>query len=234
MDHRSVLLVGLLSGAALIGSTSSCSGPDPGQVTFIERPKGQTVDLSSGSSGVTVDGGSSGEGGSEAGVDGGTSGLPVTAFTGAPAYDPAGQANGGPSTNAGHNFPGNTPVTNPAGQNCMDCHKAGGSAANAIWGIAGTLYQTSAGTAVSTKAEVRLVDSTGKELSKVYVDGLGNFWSDTIVGGVPGGSKVGVRNGTATAQMKLMGLAIGSADNGCNSTKAGCHVPPQGKVYIAP
>ena len=72
--------------AALVGSTSSCSAPDPGQVTFIERPKGQTGDLTSGgTSGLPADGGSSGDAGGEAGVDGGSSGLPVTAFTGAPA-----------------------------------------------------------------------------------------------------------------------------------------------------
>ena len=110
MDHRAALALAMLSGAILIGSTFSCSAADPGTINFIERPKGQTGDLTSGgTSGVTpTDGGSSGDGG-EAGADGGgsTSGAVVTAFTGAPAFNAAGVANG-TSLNAGHNFAGDT------------------------------------------------------------------------------------------------------------------------------
>ena len=232
MDHRAVLALAMLSGAVLIGSTFSCSAADPGTVNFSERPKGQTGDLTSGgTSGVTpADGGSSGT--PEAGVDGGsTSGQPVTAFTGAPAYDGAGTANG-TSLNGGHNFAGSTPVTNPVGQNCMDCHKAGGAAAGAIFGIAGTVFNTAAGAAPVAKAEVRIVDAAGKELSKVYSDVNGNFWSDTIVGGVPGGSKVGVRNATVT---KLMSTALTTQDAGCQ--KAGCHVvgaATPGRIFLGP
>lgn len=227
MDYRSVLLVGMLSGAALVGSATSCSGPDPGQVTFSERPRGSTGDLTSGgTSGAPTDGGGSSSGDAEAGTDGGSSGLPVTAFTNAPAFNPAGAAVG-TSQNGSHPNGGN-----PAGVNCMDCHGAAGPA-NSKWGIAGTLYTTAAGTAVhAAKAEVRIVDSKGTELAKVYSDPLGNFWSDTIVGGIPGGSKVGVRN---AAGMKLMGLALGSTDSGCNGQKAGCHVvgaATQGRVFL--
>lgn len=233
MDHRAVLALAMLSGAVLIGSTFSCSAADPGTVNFSERPKGQTGDLTSGgTSGVTpADGGSSGT--TEAGVDGGsTSGGPVTAFTGAPAYNAAGVANGGPSTNGGHNFPGSTPVTNPAGQNCMDCHRMGGMAAGAIWGIAGTVYNTAAGAAPVEKAEIRVVDATGKELVKVYSDNFGNYWSDTLVPPLPGGSKVGVRNATVT---KLMSTALTTQDAGCQ--KAGCHVvgaATPGRVFLGP
>lgn len=224
MDYRGVLLIGLVGAAALVGATTSCTAADPGQITFSERPKGQTADLTSGGSPVNpADGGATADGGVEAG-----GGL-VTAFTGAPPFDAAGQANGA-STNAQHNFPGNTPITNPAGQNCMDCHKAGGSAANAIWGVAGTVYNSTAGTTAVAKAEVRVVDASGKELSKVYSDNLGNFWSDTIVGGLPGGAKVGVRNATVT---KLMTTALTTQDASCQ--KAGCHVvgaAATGRVFL--
>src|SRR5436190_1091204 len=40
MDFRGVLLVAMVSGAALGGAaTTSCSGPDPGFVSFSERSK---------------------------------------------------------------------------------------------------------------------------------------------------------------------------------------------------
>ncbi|HSO35249.1 MAG TPA: hypothetical protein VLT33_22125 [Labilithrix sp.] len=197
-------------------------------MNFSERPKGQTGDLTSGGVNPTDGGGSSsGEGGTEAGTDGGSSGQPVTAFTGAKAFNAAG-ATVGDALNAGHNFAGNTPPTNPAGQNCIDCHKAGGSAAGAIWGIAGTIYTSAAGTTPIKGAEVRVVDAAGKELALVYSDANGNFWSDTIVGGVPGGAKVGARNATVT---KLMSTALTTQDAGCQ--KGGCHVAgSQGRVYL--
>lgn len=224
MDHRAVLALAMLSGAVLLGSTFSCSAADPGTINFSERPKGQTGDLTSGgTSGVTpTDGGSSGDAG-EAGADGGgsTSGALVTAFTGAAAYNAAG-ASVGSSQNAAHPNGGN-----PAGVDCMTCHGAAG-AAGSKWGIAGTIYNTVAGAAPVAKAEVRVVDAAGKQVALVYSDALGNFWADTIVGGVTGGSKVGARNATAT---KLMGLALTTQDAGCQ--RSTCHVAgSQGRVFL--
>jgi len=228
MDYRGVLAFTMLLGAAALAG--ACSAADPSTVNFSERPRGQTGDLTSGGPSPT-DGGSSGTSGSSGGeagtTDGGDSGGPVTAFTGAKAFNAAG-ATVGVSQNAGHNFAGNTPLTNPAGQNCVDCHRAGGSAAGAIWGIAGTVYTSAAGTTPLRGAEVRVVDAAGKELALVYSDVDGNFWSDTIVGGVPGGAKVGARNATVT---KLMSTALTTQDAGCQ--KAGCHVAgSQGRVFV--
>jgi len=113
---------------------------------------------------------------------------------------------------------------------CRSTVRTNGTAAGAIFGIAGTVYNSAAGTAPVAKAEVRIVDAAGKELSKVYSDVNGNFWSDTIVGGVPGGSKVGVRDATVT---KLMSTALTTQDAGCS--RATCHViGSQGRVFLAP
>lgn len=223
MDFRGVLLVGVvgLGGGALLGATAACSGVDPGQVTFSERIRGPGIDTTSGggSSGVNPEGGTS-SGTLEAGTDGGSSGVAVTAFTGS-TYNAAGTANGS-SQNAAHPNGGN-----PAGVDCMTCHGAGGGA-GAKWGIAGTVYNSAAGTAPIAKAQVRVVDATGKELANVYSDALGNFWADAINGGLPGGAKVGARNATIT---KLMGTALTTQDAACQ--KAGCHVAgAQGRVYL--
>ncbi|CAN5923877.1 hypothetical protein BH11MYX4_BH11MYX4_31110 [soil metagenome] len=223
MDYRGVLALTMLGAAAVAGaSTSSCSAADPSTVNFSERPRGQTGDLTSGGVNPTDGGGSSsGEAGTEAGTDGGSSGLPLTAFTGAKAFNAAG-APVGDSQNGAHPNGGN-----PAGVNCMDCHSAAGGA-NAKWGIAGTIYTSAAGTTPLKGAEVRVVDAAGKELALVYSDDKGNFWADTIVGGVPGGAKVGARNATVT---KLMSTALTTQDASCQ--KAGCHVAgSQGRVYL--
>jgi hypothetical protein len=221
MDYRGVLAITMLLGAA--GLAAACSAADPSTVNFSERPKGQTGDLTSGGPSPT-DGGSSGTSGStsgEAGTDGGSSGVPITAFDPKKAYNAAG-APVGDSANAAHPNMGN-----PAGVNCMDCHSAAGGA-NAKWGIAGTVYNSSAGTTPVAKAEVRVVDATGKELALVYSDDKGNFWADTIVGGIPAGSKVGVRNATVT---KLMSTTLAAKDSGCQQT--GCHVAgSQGRVFL--
>lgn len=225
MDFRSVVLVGLLSGAALLSATSSCSSADPQTINFSERPRGPGEQASGGPV-VTADGGGEGGdgGGAEAGADGGSSGgTAITAFTGAKAYNGAG-ASVGSSQNGAHPNGGN-----PAGVNCMDCHSAAGGA-NAKWGIAGTVYSSAAGATPVAKAEVRVVDAKGTELALVYSDALGNFWADTIVGGVPGGAKVGVRNATVT---KLMGSALTTQDAGCQRA-AGCHVQgaTPGRVFL--
>src|SRR5262249_30734217 len=157
------------TGAGVVVMATACSAPDPGQVTFSERQHGSGDTTSGGSSGDTSSSGmasSSGASGTS-GTDGGTSGtsgsMVIDAFTPAPAYA-AGAANG-TSNNASHPN-GNQ---NPAGNNCLDCHKNGG--AGTPWVFAGTVYKDVAGAAaVGAGIEVRMVDSTGNEQAKVYTD----------------------------------------------------------------
>lgn len=216
MEYRGLLLIVACAAASTLGLTLSCNAPDPGEITFSER-QSSTPAPPSGSSSSGNDGG-----GSSSGDGGGSSGGPVTAFSNAPAY--AAPQPGASSANPNH-LDGNP------GVNCMDCHKAGGTAANEPWGIAGTIYAAPTGAAIVAQAEVRLVDSTGKQLASVYTDPVGNFWSDPITGGIPAGSKVGVRNGTST---KLMGTPLnGDLDGACQ--RAGCHATgagAQGKMFL--
>lgn len=225
MDHRGVLASTMLLGATVLAAAlAACSAADPSTVNFSERPRGQTGDLAGGGptstdGGPTGSSGASGSPSAEAGTDGG--GGIIATFDPTKAYNAAG-APVGNSQNAAHPNGGN-----PAGSVCMDCHGAAGGA-NAKWGIAGTVYTTAAGTTPVAKAEVRVVDGAGKELSLVYSDDKGNFWADTIVGGLPNGSKVGVRNATVT---KLMSTALAPKDAGCQ--QALCHVAgSQGRVFL--
>lgn len=222
MEVRGVVLLTLALGGAVIAA--ACSGPDPGAITFSERQRGiSSGDTGSSGSSGTGDGGAS-DGGSS-GTDGGSSGGPVNAFTGAPAY--AQPASTDPSDNAAHGGDGN-----PAGQDCMGCHGPNGGAGNK-WGIGGTVYTNGMGAAPVANAEIRIVDPTGKEIAKTYSNADGNFWVDAaaIAGGIPNGSKVGVRN---AARTRLMSTALtGNDDGGCQ--KGGCHVQGGvGRVYLDP
>jgi hypothetical protein len=209
MDYRGVLLAVAVLGSGVVSLTTSCSAPDPGEVTFMERQKG----VSSGDTTPapapppsTTDGG---------GSTSSTTGGPVTAFSGAPAYVATDPATGGNNTTAGH------PNGDPKFLSCQDCHKAnsGLNPPPPPWAAAGTVYSDGTAGAAVAQAEVRMVDSTGKELAKVYTDTNGNFWVASIPNGIPAGAKVGVRNGTIT---KEMGTALsGVGDGACN--KAGCH-----------
>jgi hypothetical protein len=216
MDYRALVLVVAVAGSCTLGLTVSCYAPDPGEITFSERPKSG---ISSGDPVGTSSSGGDGGGTSSSGGDGGgSSGAPLTAFSGAPAYA-AGAANGN-SNNGSH-------ATGNVGTNCQDCHKNGGT--GPAWGIAGTIYAAPTGAVIVAQAEVRLVGPTGTELAKVYTDALGNFWSDPIAGGIPAGSKIGVRNGTLT---KLMSTALaGDNDGACQ--RAGCHAAgAQGHMFL--
>jgi hypothetical protein len=205
----------VVSAGGAAAASASCSAADPQTINFSERPHGP--DQTSGGPIGGPDGGDDSSGpATEGGTDGAMTG-PIDAFTTAKAFNPAGQPVGGPSTNASHNFAGSTPTTNPAGQNCLDCHKNGGAAT--AWGIGGTVYTTSAATAPVQGAEVRIVDKDGKELALVYTDNLGNFWTSDITA-VPDGAKIGVR--TATVK-KLMNTAL-TATGGGGCAQAKCHI----------
>jgi hypothetical protein len=221
----------LVLGAGCLALTTSCATPDPGSVTFEERPH-QGIESSSGTSGT---GGTSGASGTAppatdgGGTEGGTSSGAVDAFTGAAPYAP-GVANGDSNT-ASHNI---APINNnnPAGNDCLTCHKTGGQAAGNPWVFAGTVYTTTAGaTAAAAGVEVRMVSAAGAELASVYTDAQGNFFIDQLKDNtkvVPAGAKVGVRNGPTP---KVMQTALTAGQGGCQST--GCHVAgAQGRVSL--
>ena len=215
MDYRGVLLAVAVLGSGVVSLTTSCSAPDPGEVTFMERQKG----VSSGDTNPapapppsTTDGGGS--------STSSTTGGPVTAFSGAPAYVATTPQDPTTVNNASH------PANGVKGINCADCHKQGGAG---VKNVGGTVFNDTTGATGVAQAEVRIVDSTGKEVAKTYSDANGNFWVDAVPNGIPSGAKVGVRNGTVT---KLMGTALSGPDDGaCN--KAGCHGSGGvGQIYL--
>lgn len=220
MDFRAVLVIAVTGAAAVAGS--SCSAPDPATVNFEARPKDEIIGADASSGGSS----GSGEGGAgEAGVDGGMEGGgPITAFSGASAYDSATAGMTTGSVNANHTFGGATPM-NPTTQDCLTCHKTGGT--GNPWGFAGSLFQAADGKAAfTTHAEIRIVDATGKLVGSTYSDEAGNFWLDAaaLSQAIPNGAMVGVRDATKTKYMatKLTGAAT---DGSCNNTTANCHNP---------
>lgn len=215
MDCRGFALLAAVVGASALGGLVSCSGGDPASLTFRERGHQDSDLTGSGDKGSSSGGDASGGGAGGAVVDGGS----VHAFSTAAAYAATSPTDN--SQNASHSNGGN-----PAGQNCMDCHVTGG--AGPAWGIAGTVYTTTQGTVPVAQAEVRLVDAKGQELARTYSDDKGNFWSTSILGGIPKGAMIGVRTATST---KLMTAALGAQDGGCQ--KAGCHVQGgQGRISL--
>jgi hypothetical protein len=221
MDYRGVLLVGLVSGAAIVGATTSCSGPDPGQVTFIERPRGSSGELTSGgtTSGGT-DGGTDGGGssGGEGGADGGSSGVVGDPVFGTTAFAAGMPGQGAPAkaANPAHNG-------DSSGKDCIvaGCHLN-------QWGFGGTLYTDAARTARVTGAEVRISGPDGKLFQNTFSDADGNFWIQGLGTPIPANSRVGVR--IAGKSMNMSGT-VGPGQAGCNQTGT-CHGGTAGGVFI--
>ena len=217
MDYRGVLLVGMVCGAAILGATSACSAPDPGEVTFVERPRGTSGDLSSGGPGPTVEGGAGEGGATDAGTEGGSSGAvdPVFGTTTFTAGQP-GRGAPAKAANAAH-------AGDSSGKDCIvaGCHQGG-------WAFGGTLYTDGAGTARVAAAEIRITGPDGKEYAKTFSDVDGNFWID-YVAPIPANSRVGVR--TADGKKINMSGSVGAGQAGCNQAGT-CHGGTAGKVYI--
>lgn len=223
MDVRGLVLVVGVLGASAAALTSACATPDPGEITYSER-HGGTGDPGTSSGNPSSTGGPGTDGGGSSGTPGdggGEGGTVMNAFTGAPAYNAAGTANG-TAANPAHGGTGA-----PPSQDCLSCHGPGG-AANAKWGFAGQIVNAAGGTAGLAKAEIRVVDGTGKEIDKVYSEGTGYFWSSAAA--PPAGSMVGARVGT-----KIMPMAgkLAAGDGNCGKAGA-CHGGTQGKVYLVP
>ena len=220
MDYRGVLLVGVLSGAAIVSATTSCSGPDPGQITFSERPRGSSGELTSGgtTSGNPSDGGSTSSGGTDGGTDGGSSGVGDPVF-GTTVFALGATGQGGPAraANPAHNG-------DASGKDCVvtGCHLG-------TWGFGGTLYSNAAGAARVAGAEVRISGPDGTLYLNTYSDVDGNFWILGPGTPIPANSRVGVRN--ATKKMNMAGT-ITTPQAGCSQLGT-CHgSATPGRVYL--
>jgi hypothetical protein len=114
-------------------------------------------------------------------------------------------ANLGPSarSDAGHNFVGNVPRSNPVKQQCLNCHKDGGAAGDVLFFAAGSIkYSADGGPA--PMAEVRLKAYTNFNAISTYTDNDGNWYITREMAadaGVGFAVRPGVRNATITRQM---------------------------------
>jgi hypothetical protein len=222
MDYRGVLLVGLLSGGAIVGATTSCSAPDPGQITFAERPRGSSGEIVGGSSNGGIDGGGvDGGGSSEGGTDGGSSGAKADPVFGTSTFAPGKPGTGAPAkaANAAHG----------GDASGKDCVVAGCHLDVRPWAFGGTLYADAAGTARVKDAEVRVTGPDGKTYATTFSDVDGNFWLDQPGAPIPANSRVGVR--IAGGKQMLMAGTVGAGQAGCNQAGT-CHGGAAGKVYI--
>lgn len=220
MDVRGVFLVGAVIGAAALGSTLSCSAPDPGAIVFSERPRtgpdpAASSSGASGTSGATTDSGT--------GEEGGTSGAPDPVFAQAPAFDgtpPAGQPPNAPAKGKDAQHTG-AAGQDPAGQDCQTCH-AGRDA------FGGTAYTSINGQTRLPNAQIVVAGPDGKVYAVAYSDADGNFWADAIGVTIPPNSKVGIRDGKG--KQRIMSTTIsGDAGRACQS--AACH-NAQNHVYL--
>jgi hypothetical protein len=220
MDYRGVLVVGIVCGAGLLGATGACSGPDPGEVTFSERARGATGELTSGgpSGSSGEDGGTAAtSGGPAVGMDAGTTPAPDPVF-GTSTFAAGAPGPGAPAkvANAAHG-------ADASGKDCMaaGCHQG-------KWAFGGTLYSDAAGTARVKDAEIRITGPDGNAFAKTFSDVDGNFWVQ-YVAPVPANSRVGVR--TADGKKMNMSATIGPNEAGCSQAGT-CHGGAAGKVYV--
>jgi hypothetical protein len=175
-----------------------------------------------GSSGGIFDAGSSGgifDAGADARV---TPDAGVNAFTGAPAFTKCKATR--ESNNPKHI--GVLVDSDPAGNNCLNCHVAGGLAAAFPMGFAGTIYgDVAASKPIGPGVEVRVRDNTGAAVT-TCTDNSGNFFAPAFT--TPSFARqmqAGVRS-TGGRQALMPGTVKVGA---CNS--AGCHDDGQ-RIYL--
>jgi hypothetical protein len=196
-----------------------CLAADPGVegLTRGEFKEGGATGFDGGTQG---DGGDAGapDGAAEAAVDSGTT---TTAFSGAGTYT-ATQPNTTAVQYHQNNGVGVTPGKN---QDCLGCHKMGGS--GKVFLFAGTVFQDQNGNTPAASEEVRVRGNDGKGFS-AHSDSDGNFWYEPGTGeSIAFNAQTGVRDGTNTV---LMTGAISKAScnaSGCHdgSTQAYLHIP---------
>lgn len=113
-------------------------------------------------------------------------------------------------------------MSHNAGQDCLSCHKIGGSGASkAIFTLAGTVYKT--GGAAQTQATLKLFIHATNTLSiSLKTDSLGNFYTTNAVTGlfVAGGPFVtGVDvaiDGPVASDTRMSGLVTNGSCNACH------------------
>jgi hypothetical protein len=168
--------------------------------------------LPSGDDGSAGDGGAIGRGG-ETGDPGepsdGAGEGPLTAFTGAPAFEPQEVLESARSLSS----------VDPTGTPCLDCHNI---LHDAPFLVGGTVFLDHERSAPAPGVEVRIVDASDGSAFSAYTDEDGNFWVSRSSPVPKGPFLIGVRNGEVERHMPL-------AQRSLNCNLAACHgetVPP--------
>jgi hypothetical protein len=212
MDYRGLVVLGACLIAATVPLLHACKGPDPGAITFEERPgAGDDDDTTSGAT-TTTPGTDGGAGGA---ADAGAAMFPEP-FT----FEEPQRVNNLDPVPTGH-VDGNAPPMN--GKTCV---QAGCHADAPKWGAAGTIYGSKDGAtpfpaALKGKIQIRIATADNKEYGTFYPDEDGNFYL-TAPGDAfpPAGSHVAIRTDTG-AIFTMTGTIEGVAGANCNA--AGCH-----------
>jgi hypothetical protein len=204
---------------------TACSAPDPGavnpgppRVRIGTTPPGPGGD-DGGGPGPT-DGGGGGDSGARDGGDGGGGGGLFALST-----NPQQPAT--PASQRGPHATNNPALTDTSA--CLDCHRAGGSAAGQQFAFGGRAVRPQGG-APAAGIEI-CVANPGNQLvgcAKSGTDGF--FWA--AAGGVAliQGAVTGARLGTGTPMMMGGTLSAGQAGGSCNATN--CHGGAQGRVFV--
>ena len=123
-----------------------------------------------------------------------------------------------PTHNAALTVSTATSVSHNAGQDCMSCHKTGGSTTT-VWSVAGTLYTSPTGGVGAAGGTLTNVFSNGNTLT---VDQCGNFYQSNTAFTLPAFASYTTL--TSTNSGNTMGgnkFNNNASDGSCN--QAGCH-----------
>jgi len=150
-------------------------------------------------------------------------GDPVAAV---PISGVGGSGGGGTGTTGGGSVGGVAILSHNAGQDCMGCHKAGGTG-KGVFTVAGTVYKSGGGAQTAAMVTIYPQGSNTAQAT-MTVDGLGNFWTtQTVAALVPAAGQTlvqGVRaviqptGGTSAA---MLGVISNGSCNACHSPSGG-------------
>lgn len=126
----------------------------------------------------------------------------------------------GPSSrsDAGHNFAANKPPSNPWKTRCVDCHKAGGSAASRPFFAGGSVRNRPDG-GPAAMAEVRLKTYYAPNAVNAYTDDDGN-WFIPLAAAQDAGVNFSVRPGIRNAAVTRI-MPASPAAGWCNQCHSG-------------
>jgi len=216
MDCRGLVV---LSGVLIAGTLPllpACKGPDPGAITFEERPGGQTTDPGTSSSSTSTSSASSTSGSAS------TDAFFKTAFAVHPTDPPDQVANAKvDGTHSGQIPLQGDGTAAAAPKNCVTagCHEGGGTP----WIAGGSVFAAAAGGPIpaGAKYEIGINNPDGTLLAAVTPDKDGNFWFD-IQGPILDGSTVAIRKEGGQSMAMATKLTAANKGGGCNGVPT-CH-----------